>query len=307
MFSVIIPTYNRIDLLSRAVDSVLRQDFRDFEILIVDDCSKDGTQEKFSQHSDRRIRYFYQKVNSGANAARNLGIHHTKGRWIAFLDSDDEWKENHLSSMRELIHRTKEPERCVFYSSIIYDRGNETLEVKPYAPKAQNISVLDYLLRFDGLMQTSGLVLSAELCKKNLFDERLPTNDDYDFLWRLEKKGVNFILNPISTVTWYADFRKDRISNNASADDCLVWYRILSQSASPSILKVFRAVVISPRYRGIQRLKGIYNVLLSFPYLNFKVFMRTLFIVCLPWSIYKIFVNSLTTSLYFIRKYLSTK
>ena len=87
--SVIIPTFNRKHTLKRAIDSVLKQTYNIFELIIVDDGSNDGTGEWISKKYPK-IQYIYQS-NSGVGSARNRGIHSSKGSWIAFLDSDDQW------------------------------------------------------------------------------------------------------------------------------------------------------------------------------------------------------------------------
>ena len=89
--SVVIPTYNRIALVERAIDSVLRQSIKPFDIIVVDDGSDDGTSEMI-QKKYRSIN-LVQQQNSGVSAARNNGIKHAKGDWISLLDSDDEWTE----------------------------------------------------------------------------------------------------------------------------------------------------------------------------------------------------------------------
>ena len=86
--SVIIPTYNRLNFLKAAVDSVLDQEFKDFELIIIDDGSTDGTPEWIPRLQEPCIRYLWQK-NQGVSAARNKGIGESSGRYIAFLDSDD--------------------------------------------------------------------------------------------------------------------------------------------------------------------------------------------------------------------------
>lgn len=95
--SVIIPTYSRADLLQRAVKSVLAQTFCDFELIIVDDCSPDNTKEIVQNLTDPRIRSIRHETNRGAAATRNTGIAHAKGKYIAFLDDDDECTPNRLA------------------------------------------------------------------------------------------------------------------------------------------------------------------------------------------------------------------
>ena len=99
--SVVIPTYNRLEQLCAALDSVLAQSYSNFEVIIVDDGSKDGTREHMESlissrlESDRPIRYVFQ-ANQGSSVARNRGIAEARGEWIAFLDSDDIWYRDKL-------------------------------------------------------------------------------------------------------------------------------------------------------------------------------------------------------------------
>ena len=89
--SVIIPTYNRANLIGRSIQSVLGQTYRDFEVIIIDDNSTDNTGEVVRSFRDPRIIYIKLSSNSGVSAARNQGIQMAKGTYIAFQDSDDEW------------------------------------------------------------------------------------------------------------------------------------------------------------------------------------------------------------------------
>jgi glycosyltransferase involved in cell wall biosynthesis len=96
--SVIVPTYNRSELLPRAINSILNQTFKDFELIIVDDGSTDNTKkiiEKYSEN-DSRIKYIYQENSGGPPRPKNTGIKIAKGNYIAFLDSDDEWLPSKL-------------------------------------------------------------------------------------------------------------------------------------------------------------------------------------------------------------------
>lgn len=104
--SVIIPTYNRAPFVTEAIDSVLAQTFRDYELIVVDDGSTDNTKDVLLPYGER-IRYIYQP-NSGVGAARNAGIRCAVGEWLAFLDSDDLWLPEYLSCQMEraqLDHR----------------------------------------------------------------------------------------------------------------------------------------------------------------------------------------------------------
>src|SRR4051812_1322910 len=88
--SVILPTYNRAGLVTRAIDSVVRQTFECWELLVVDDASQDDTERVVAQYDDARVRYIRRPVNGGVSAAQNTGIDHARGELVAFLHSDDE-------------------------------------------------------------------------------------------------------------------------------------------------------------------------------------------------------------------------
>lgn len=97
MISVVIPLYNKADTIERTLESVFAQTYKDYEIIIVDDGSTDGSAEIVERIADSRIRLIRQK-NAGVSAARNRGVREAKGEYIAFLDADDEWMVDYLQS-----------------------------------------------------------------------------------------------------------------------------------------------------------------------------------------------------------------
>lgn len=101
--SVVIPTYNRADVLPRAVESVLDQTYRDLELLVVDDGSTDETLAYLDSVDDERLRVIEHETNRGANAARNTGIGAAAGEYVAFLDSDDEWRPRKLERQMDRV------------------------------------------------------------------------------------------------------------------------------------------------------------------------------------------------------------
>ena len=96
LVSIVLPTYNRAHFIKRSVDSILRQTFRDFELLIVDDGSTDNTHEIINSIDDDRLSYIKLVINKGQSTARNVGIKAAKGVWVAFQDSDDIWLDTKL-------------------------------------------------------------------------------------------------------------------------------------------------------------------------------------------------------------------
>ena len=102
--SVIIPTFNRVRLVVQAIDSVLKQSFHDFEIVVIDDGSSDDTGAVIQQYTDPRVRYIYQE-NTGLAGARNAGIRAARGQYVAFLDADDLFLPHNLDSHIAEIER----------------------------------------------------------------------------------------------------------------------------------------------------------------------------------------------------------
>lgn len=97
LVSIITPSYNTANFIGKTIESVLEQTYQNWEMIIVDDCSQDNTDEVVQQYLvDERIRYIKNKVNSGAALSRNRALKEARGRWIAFLDSDDLWSSNKL-------------------------------------------------------------------------------------------------------------------------------------------------------------------------------------------------------------------
>lgn len=121
MISVIIPLFNKENLISRTLHTVLNQTFQRFEIIIVNDGSTDKSIAEVNKIKDERIRIINQ-VNSGVSAARNRGIQEAKYELIAFLDADDEWKEDYLQTQYELY--LKYPECSVFSTTYLFQKTN---------------------------------------------------------------------------------------------------------------------------------------------------------------------------------------
>jgi glycosyltransferase involved in cell wall biosynthesis len=175
--SVVIPTYNRIALVERAIDSVLRQSIKPFDIIVVDDGSDDGTSEMI-QKKYRSIN-LVQQQNSGVSAARNNGIKHAKGDWIALLDSDDEWTEKKLENQANRL--IKNPDYHFCHTNEIWIRNGVRVNQKKRHQKYGG-----YI--FDKCLDICRISPSSTLFKKNIlehvgwFDTQLPVCEDYD-LW----------------------------------------------------------------------------------------------------------------------------
>lgn len=182
--SVIIPTYNYGKYIERAIDSILTQTYQDFEIIVVDDGSTDNTGEIIRSKQNDKIRYFYQE-NKGAPSARNKGIKESIGKYIAFLDADDEWFPNKLEKQIDKFQKASVRVGLV-YSGLIYIwKENEDKVIKIVPTLRGNI--FDSFLKVSVLGSPTPLIKKCCFQKAGLFDERLPSCQDWDMWLRISK------------------------------------------------------------------------------------------------------------------------
>lgn len=175
--SVIIPTHDRLPFLRQAVQSVFDQTVDDFELIIVDDGSEDGTR-AWAEGLGGRIRCFWQK-NRGPGAARNKGITEANGEFITFLDSDDLWQPQKLQRQIELM--TRHQEAIVCYTDEIWIRRGVRVNPKQKHQKHAG-RIFEQCLPLCIVSPSSVLMRKRFFSQVGLFDESLPACEDYD-LW----------------------------------------------------------------------------------------------------------------------------
>jgi glycosyltransferase involved in cell wall biosynthesis len=200
LFSVVIPTHNRINLLLRALDSVRAQTFTDFEVIVVDDGSTDGTSERLARLG-KRIQLITQ-TNRGPGSARNHGANVAKGKYVAFLDSDDLWFPWTLAIFSELIRRHCAP--SILSGKLVEFSRERTLESIRAEPIAAHVFP-DYLASSStGHFAGAGMAVLRRdmfLSSGGFFDERLNC-EDHDLILRLgSAPGFVQVLAP-TTLAW---------------------------------------------------------------------------------------------------------
>ena len=193
--SVIIPTYNRCELLPRAIDSVLAQSLPAREICVVDDGSSDDTRQLMASRYPE-IDYIYQD-NRGVSAARNLGVMNSAAPWLAFLDSDDAWLAHKLETQMAAIEAAPGAE-LVHCDEIWMRRGRRVNAVARYRKRGGDI--------FSQCLQLCAMAPSAVLLRRSRFDqlggfdETLPACEDYDLWLRYcSRDEVVYIDEPLLT------------------------------------------------------------------------------------------------------------
>jgi glycosyltransferase involved in cell wall biosynthesis len=191
LVSVIIPTYNRCELVTKAIDSVLTQTYKNYEIIVVDDGSKDNTKEILQPYMDK-IRYIYQE-NSGCSSARNSGIRSAEGEWIAFLDSDNQWLREKLVRQMECVQRTGS--KACFTNFKCFDEKKEWQGYN--CAKLEKQSVQEKLITdpYEVFLigappfSFSTIIVSKSLLKEvGCFDESLRIGDDTRATFQLALK-----------------------------------------------------------------------------------------------------------------------
>ena len=176
--SIVIPTFNRIGSLPRALDSALNQTYQPSEIIVVDNGSSDGTT-KLLRERYPSIRLLIEK-KLGVSAARNKGIRHSKFQWIALLDSDDAWDKTKLEKQKNALASSLDQFRLVHTDEIWIRNGNKFNQMKKHQKFGGDI--------FNNCLSLCCISPSSVLINKNIFkevgyfDESLPVCEDYD-LW----------------------------------------------------------------------------------------------------------------------------
>ena len=268
LVSVIIPTLDRPKLLLRAIDSVLRQTHHEIEIIVVVDRPDPDTVSAVRSVNDPRLQLILNPHPSTAAGARNAGVDHAKGEWIAFLDDDDEWLPNKLErqiafasgrapALVSCLSRVVTPTATYVWPEAIYDNSG---------PIDEYLFDRRSLFRGSGMIQTSSFLLPRWLFNKVRFTVE-SAHDDWEFVLRLSKQaGASIETVPEVLVVLY--FEEERLSLTT---------RTWSWSRSLRWLESIRPILTRRSYSGIclgvvgsrAALEGAYTV---FPKLLYRAF-----------------------------------
>ncbi|MCD4694407.1 glycosyltransferase family 2 protein [bacterium] len=212
--SVIIPTYNRADFLREAINSVLKQSFKDFELIVVDDGSTDNTKKIVLdfQERDERIKYYYQKNSGGAASPKNFGIKKSSSDLIAILDSDDKWLSQKLEKQINFLEVNQGVDFIACDYFLVSKRSAKKDLVKIIRVK----NVLENVLMRDYIGPGSGMIYRKKVFDViGGFDEKLKSGQDWDMRIRLAGKfKFDFINEPL----FYYFIHDGRITNTLGDD-----------------------------------------------------------------------------------------
>ena len=210
-FSVVIPTYNQATFLKRALESVFEQKYKNFEVIVIDNYSKDNTDKLIKKYKKKII---YKKIsNKGIIAkSRNLGIKLAKGKWIAFLDSDDCWAPNKLETIYSYTKNILLDVVC--HSEWVSYLGKKNFKLWTYGPYKKNF--YEILIKQGSKFSTSASVVKKSFLNKNkiLFDEKKDyvSSEDYSFFMNVARKKANFFF--INKPLGFHLFHNTSVSSN---------------------------------------------------------------------------------------------
>ena len=211
--SIVLPTYNRARLLRRAVQSILNQTYQNFEVIVVDDCSSDNTENVVKSFCDERIRYIRHERNRGAASARNTGIKTAKGEYVAFQDSDDEWLPGKLEKQMKAFGSGSSNLGVVYTGFWLIDQNRKTL-CPPSFVKQTDGEIHDALLEINFVSTPTAVVRKECFEKAGMFDENLPRLQEWELWLRISK---HYCFKHINEPLVNAYRQPDSISRNMNA------------------------------------------------------------------------------------------
>lgn len=216
LVSVVVPHYDRPLRLIDTLNSIKSQTFTDWEAIIVDDASpRDPSQVLAPLLEDKRFRLVRLERNSGPSTARNVGIEHSRGRFVAFLDSDDLWEVGKLASQVDAILQSPEPDLVICTTQILKLGPDDHREVAPMRAAAAGEDFGRYALVDGGLTQTSAVMLSRQAAQRIGFEPTLRQFEDYLFFIKAGALGLEHRLVAEPLAVWFNDRRPDRLSKSS--------------------------------------------------------------------------------------------
>lgn len=221
-FSIIIPTYNRRFLTKIAIESVLEQNYDDFELIIIDDASTDNIIQILEAYKAyQNFKYIIHNENKGVSAARNSGIKVAQGEWICFLDSDDRFRKDKLQEFAYQIEH--HPDYKIFHSNEIWYRHNKLIQEKRKHAKPDG-DAFEKSLELCCISPSSVCLHRSLFEQYGLFDEDLPACEDYDMWLRLVYKY------PVKLIPQRLTIKEGGHEDQLSSQHSLDKYRIIALS-----------------------------------------------------------------------------
>jgi glycosyltransferase involved in cell wall biosynthesis len=209
-FTIVVPCYNRAAILGATIKAILKQEYQNFELIVVDDGSHDNTYSTIATIQDLRVRYFY-KENGERGAARNYGARHARGQYINFFDSDDEMYPNHLQVVKEFLDTHGRVEVAHTGYEVLDETGQLVQEVCDFRQNTNEV------LLYDNPLACNTVFLRRDIALANTFveDRRLASAEDWELWLRLASR---YPFHSIAAKTFCLREHGGRSLNTISAD-----------------------------------------------------------------------------------------
>jgi len=266
LVSVIMPVYNRIDIVKFAIDSVLEQTYEKFELIIIDDGSTDGSKELLDSISDERVIILHNESCKGASIARNRGLEVAQGKYIAYLDSDNAWDSKYLAAMVGAFLEL--PDADVLYSGQLLFKDKKN----PFAVRFASFN--RSLLNNRNYIDLNSFCHTKNVYKKvGGFDDSLNQLEDYDLILRLAETSQMYSV-PVLLSHYYFHNAGNRVSEKSGLMENLEAVRNKSIKRTEKMLELrgnsseinklnHRVSIIIPNYEALDDIRECINSILS--------------------------------------------
>lgn len=273
-FSVILPTYNRANMIGKAIESVLAQTYTNWELIVVDDGSTDNTKQVVEAYNDTRIRYIYQQ-NAERSAARNNGIDNANGVYVCFIDSDDYFLPNHLTEFYKEIE--KDADAGMFFGQTVADNnGVLTNVIVENKPNNYN-TIQEYLIV--NPVRVAAACVKKSILVNNKFDTQIRIGEDTELWVRIANRNS---INMIDAYTQVYVAHDEQTVSEKSQKPMLqhietLKYIFLNHNAGNTISKKIKRYSLAYAYFRLAQInfmlgkywKGVQNILISSTYMPF--------------------------------------
>lgn len=240
LVSVIITTFNRSKLIVGCVDSVLQQDYSNLEVIVVDDCSTDGTDVLFQAQYSDRIRYIKHEFNKGVQYASNTGFESAKGKYVAFVGDDDRWNDTQkLKKQVEIFEKDTAKKYGVVTTDVkmITKYGSHKKGIK----KPKNL--VKHILRQNGVIYGSAALLRSDVFKQaGMFVEELPKGTDSDVFRRIVLLGYDIYFIDKDMVDYHFDAGDNMTSLTETGINRSILAQLYKLNRYREILKFYPSV-----------------------------------------------------------------
>lgn len=264
LVSVIMPVYNRANIVSHAIDSVLKQTYKNIELIIIDDGSTDSSVDEVKKHTDSRIKLIVLSKNAGHSFARNEGIRASKGDIIAYLDSDNQWDDRYAEALVGAYALLPKAD-AIATGQLLY-RGSET---EPYAVRYGHLNYA--LLENRNYIDLNAFSHRRAILKEvNGFDINLRRFVDYDLILRIADRGTIYSV-PILLSYYYQDKAETTVTNGTAYPEDMAAVlenldaRIRSKLATLATKRLKKRVsVVIPNWQALDDIKECLDALKSY-------------------------------------------